>query len=619
VFVRGARARAAESAAIVVGAVLVLLFVLTACKTTEDQASRPEESAELARPESNAPLQPAPPVDPPIVAPPDSPREAKPVLRAEPNPGKREDPFAGVEEWVARGPAAEARLLSSMATSAVAFDAYDDSGAGDSVALAPETNLDRYDRFGETGFVAVRDRPLSTFSIDVDTASYSNLRRFLQEGTKPPAGAVRIEEMLNYFRYAIDEPTRALSDDRPIAVDAEIFDAPWDEDHRLVRVAVTGRRIADEALPARNLVLLIDVSGSMDGPDRLPWVKRGLIELVEHLRPEDRVAIVVYAGASGLVLEPTPGHRRSEILAALERLSAGGSTAGAEGIRLAYQVARRHFDPKGINRVVLATDGDFNVGTTSRAELVDLIEQERESGVFLSVLGFGRGNLNDAGMEELADHGNGNYAYVDSPAEARRVLVHEAGATLVTIARDVKIQTEFNPARVQAYRLIGYENRRLADRDFNDDRKDAGDVGAGHQVTALYEIVPTGAPFDSGVDALKYERPKDVPAAARSARDEASGEWLTVKLRYQPPQGGKSRKLERVLSGSPRSIEQASESARFCAAVALFGMLLQDSEYRGIGDYRLVQRLARSALGVDDRGERAEFVRLVALAEELRS
>lgn len=502
-----------------------------------------------------------------------------------------------------------------------------DDAFSDGVGAGEPTNLDRYDPWKETGFVSVRDRPLSTFAIDVDTASYSNVRRFLQEGEKPPRGAVRIEEMLNSFRYVLDPVKDATSDERPIAVSTELFAAPWEPDHRLVRVAITGRALPETELPPRNLVLLVDVSGSMQGPDRLPWVKRGLSELVEHLRPRDRVAIVVYAGAAGLVLEPTPGDRPGEILAALARLEAGGSTAGGEGIALAYQVARRHFDPKGINRVVLATDGDFNVGVTSRSELVDRIEKERESGVFLSVLGFGRGNLNDAGMEELADRGNGNYAYVDSPAEARRVLVHEAGSTLVTIARDVKIQVEFNPAQVQAYRLIGYENRRLAERDFNDDSKDAGEVGAGHHLTALYEIVPVGVPFDAGVDPLRYATPE--PRAERSdldgldssphARSGSDEEWMTVKLRHQPPQGGKSRlQVERV-TGPVREIESASENARFAAAVALFGMLLQESEHRGIGDFDLVRRLARGALGADPRGERSEFVRLVALAEELRS
>jgi len=564
---------------------LAALVLSAACSTTDDP--KPQPKAVTVR--SDAP-------------------------RSEPE-RRKDDPSQGVDEVVAPGEVSDLRM-SQASTSAVAFDAAPlASRASSSFPVSAETSHDRYDRFAETGFVAVRERPLSTFSIDVDTASYSNLRRFLQEGAKPPRGAVRIEEMLNYFRYANEVPDRTLSEERPIAVDTELFVSPWEPHHRLVRVAITGHPLPVEDLPARNLVLLVDVSGSMEGPDRLPWVKRGLVELVEHLRTQDRVAIVVYAGASGLVLEPTPGNRRDEILAALDRLSAGGSTAGAEGITLAYQVARRHFDPKGINRVVLATDGDFNVGVTSRAELVDLIERERESGIFLSVLGFGRGNLNDSGMEELADHGNGNYAYVDSPAEARRVLVHEAGATLVTIARDVKIQVEFNPAKVQAYRLIGYENRRLADRDFNDDEKDAGEVGAGHQLTALYEVVPTGVAFDAGVDPLKYE-PYGQPSVRAGAMTD---EWLTVKLRYQPPQGGKSRKLLHTVTGPARPIEQATESARWSAAVALFGMLLQESEYRGVGDYALIKRLARGALGIDERGERAEFVRLVSLAEELRS
>ncbi|MBK7950048.1 MAG: VWA domain-containing protein [Deltaproteobacteria bacterium] len=587
---------------------LLALAALTACRATHDPAGPGEGTSATVQSTPESPTLPA--------------QKA----------GTTADPFRGTEEVIVTG-SNEGSLLSPGSTAAVAFDAVAldavDSGIGGPLHArraapgygawpAEESNLDRYDAFSETGFVTVRDRPLSTFSIDVDTASYSNLRRFLQEGTKPPRGAVRIEEMLNYFRYPTDSPELETSEARPIAVETELFEAPWEPDHRLVRVAIAGRAMPAGELPPRNLVLLVDVSGSMEGPDRLPWVKRGLVELVEHLRARDRVAIVVYAGASGLVLEPTPGNRRDEILAALDRLSAGGSTAGAEGIQLAYHVARRHFDPKGINRVILATDGDFNVGVTSRSELVDLIEKERESGVFLSVLGFGRGNLNDAGMEELADHGNGNYAYVDSPAEARRVLVHEAGSTLVTIARDVKIQAEFNPARVQAYRLIGYENRRLADRDFNDDRKDAGEVGAGHQLTALYEIVPVGVPYESGVDPLKYGG----AAASRAAEETKVGrdeEWMTVKLRYQPPQGGRSRKLERAVRGTGRPIAEASESARFTAAVALFGMLLQESEHTGSGDFALVRRLAREALGADERGERAEFVRLVSLAEELRS
>ncbi|MEE8165408.1 MAG: von Willebrand factor type A domain-containing protein, partial [Myxococcota bacterium] len=452
------------------------------------------------------------------------------------------------------------------------------------------------------------DRPLSTFSIDVDTASYSNVRRFLLDGSIPPEGAVRIEELVNYFQY----PSETRARKHPFLLETEVFEAPWAKSHRLVRIAVHGREIPEDEIPPRNLVFLLDVSGSMQGADRLGLVKRGLTDLIQRLRPEDRVAIVVYAGASGLLLPSTPGDQRWRILDALNALTAGGSTHGAAGIRLAYDTARAHFDAQGINRVILATDGDFNVGVTSRSELVKLIEKERQSGVFLTVLGFGRGNLNDAGMEELADKGNGHYAYIDSIAEARKVLVHEAGGTLVTIAKDVKIQVEFNPMRVAAYRLIGYENRRLEDRDFNDDKKDAGEIGAGHDVTALYEIVPVGVDFDSGVDPLKYQKLIEPNASG-------SDDWLTVKLRYKVPQGSKSQLVSTVVDGSPHRLEETSESGRFTAAVALFGMLLRDSDFKGEGDFDLVRSLARGALGEDPRGERAEFVRLVALAKDLRS
>jgi Ca-activated chloride channel family protein len=471
-------------------------------------------------------------------------------------------------------------------------------------------NTERYDPISVSGFSRALETPLSTFSIDVDTASYSNLRRFLRDGTRPPRGAVRIEEMLNYFEYPSDE---RIDEDR-FSVASELFEAPWAPEHRLARIEIRGRDLPRDDVPARNLVFLIDVSGSMQGADRLELVKSGLTDLTGLLRPVDRVAIVVYAGASGLVLPPTPGDQRSRILEALDRLSAGGSTAGAAGIRLAYETATKHFDPNGINRVILATDGDFNVGTTSRSDLVDLIEEKRESGVFLTVLGVGRGNLNDAGMEALADHGNGNYAYLDSPAEARRVLVNQANSTLVTIAKDVKIQVEFNPALVEAYRLIGYENRRLADSDFNDDRKDAGEIGAGHQVTALYEIIPVGA-SDAGLvgstDPLKYRRPPIVDGHV------ASDEWLTLKLRYKAPSGSRSQLVTRTLTGMPHSFDGASESGRFSAAVALFGMLLRDSEFAGEGSLDMVESLAETALGRDDRGERAEFLQLVGLARSL--
>ncbi len=473
---------------------------------------------------------------------------------------------------------------------------------------APDWNTERYDFVEEQGFLTPAAHPLSTFSIDVDTASYSNVRRFLEAGQLPPKGAVRIEELVNYFRYDADAEPYA----EPFAVTTELTQAPWAEGHLLLRVGLRGLEIAERDLPPRNLVFLIDVSGSMDFPDKLPLLQRALRELAVRLRRDDHVALVVYAGAAGLVLPPTPGSDSGRILDALERLQAGGSTHGSQGIVLAYEVARRHFDPDAINRVILATDGDFNVGVTSRSELVRLIERERASGIFLSVLGVGRGNLNDAGMEELADHGNGNYAYLDGMAEARKVLVREAGGTLVTIAKDVKFQLEFNPGRVAAYRLIGYENRRLADRDFNDDRKDAGEIGAGHSVTAFYEIVPVGVAADTGdVDPLVYQRP------GRLAGEAAGEQWLTLKLRYKEPDEDASRLLTRVVAGPPRPFESASEDVRFGGAVALFGMLLQESAYAGDGDWTLARELARSALGDDPDADRAGFLDLVERARSL--
>ena len=475
-------------------------------------------------------------------------------------------------------------------------------------------NTERYDSILVQGFTRPVDAPLSTFSIDVDTASYANIRRFLRDRLQPPHGAIRIEVMVNYFRYT---PERNQGSE-PFSVEPEIFVAPWAPQHRLVRIGISGHEIAIDEVPPRNLVFLIDVSGSMQGPDRLDLVKYGLSELVRHLRPIDRVSIVVYAGASGLVLPPTAGSDSAVILESLDRLQAGGSTGGAAGIQLAYETATRHFDADGINRVILATDGDFNVGVTSRSEFVRLIEEKRETGVSLTVLGFGRGNLNDSGMEALADKGNGNYAYIDSKNEARKVLVEQANATLVTIAKDVKIQVEFNPARVAAYRLLGYENRKLEDRDFNDDRKDAGEIGAGHHVTALYEVVPVGTLMnpdlhEGSVDPLKYQ------AASGPRETSDSSEWLTVKLRYKEPTGSKSRLLTRTLSGAPHSFDGASENGRFSAAVALFGMLLRDSDFKGDGSFEMVQALGRNAMGRDDHGERAEFLQLVALARNLQN
>lgn len=492
--------------------------------------------------------------------------------------------------------------------------------ASDQACESPVFNTEQYDAIDEEGFLSPLRNPLSTFSIDVDTASYSNVRRILKGGMLPPSGAVRIEELLNYFSY--DYPK--AQGDLPVSLMSELSQAPWAPGHQLVMVGLKGVELQQEEIPPRNLTFLLDVSGSMQSPNKLALVVRALQGLVKTLRPEDHVAIVVYAGASGLVLPSTSGSERKTILEALDRLRAGGSTNGGEGIRLAYKVARKNFDAEGINRVILATDGDFNVGTTSRSRLRSLIEEERKSGIFLTILGVGTGNLKDATMEELAQHGNGNYAYLDTIAEARKVLIREGGGTLVTVAKDVKIQVEFNPARVAGYRLIGYENRRLQDRDFNDDRKDAGELGAGHSVTALYEVIPHGLEADTGrVDPLRYLRPK--AGEANQADDEVDDdeavttrdELLTIKLRYKLPNEDESRLITRHVSGEANTIEDASEDLRFAAAVAAFGMLLRESPYSGDANWDLVSALARDALGRDPHGDRAEFLYLLSEAREL--
>ncbi|MFD2785714.1 vWA domain-containing protein [Hymenobacter rubripertinctus] len=459
----------------------------------------------------------------------------------------------------------------------------------------------------ENGFHVAQKEPLSTFSIDVDAASYSNVRRFLQQGQLPPPDAVRVEEMLNYFQY--DYPQPAASAAEPFRVLTEQAQCPWNPAHQLVQVALQARKVPNAQLAPANLVFLIDVSGSMQGADRLGLVQQGLKLLVKELRPQDKVALVVYAGAAGTVLPPTAGTERATILRAIENLTAGGSTAGGAGLRLAYDVARQHFDQQGNNRVILCTDGDFNVGEQSDAAMERLVVQERESGVFLTVLGVGQGNYQDQKMELLADKGNGNYAYLDNLDEARRVLVQQFGGTLFTLAQDVKLQVEFNPARVREYRLVGYENRLLAAQDFNNDRKDAGELGSGHTVTALYEIVPVGAP--ATVDALKYQPTPATPAAL------ASAELLTVKVRYKEPRGQTSRLLTLPLTGLARPLAEASENLRFAAAVAQFGMLLRQSDYRGTATYWATAQLADGARRFDPDGYRAELVRLVKLAEGL--
>lgn len=471
-------------------------------------------------------------------------------------------------------------------------------------------NTEGYSHIDENPFLEVARAPLSTFSIDVDTASYSNTRRFLKGGQLPPKDAVRIEELINYFSYNYPQPVG----DAPFSVTTEISEAPWNPQHRLVHIGLQGKRIPMESMPPANLVFLLDVSGSMNEPNKLPLVKSAMKMLTEQLNARDHVAMVVYAGNSGLVLPSTSGDRKGEILAAIDRLEAGGSTNGGEGIQLAYKIAQENFIKSGTNRVILATDGDFNVGVTSEGDLVRLIEEKRQSGVFLSVLGFGTGNVKDSTMEKLADKGNGNYAYIDTLGEARKVLGEQIGGTLFTIAKDVKIQVEFNPKQVAAYRLIGYENRLLRDQDFNDDTKDAGEIGAGHTVTALYEVVPYGQKFENpGIDPLKYQQPVQPSEMANS------NELMTVKLRYKEPTQNQSKLLSVSLADAKGKLDNASENFKFASAVAAFGMLLRDSKYKADASYNKVIELARASTGADPQGYRSEFIQLVETARMLSS
>jgi len=468
-------------------------------------------------------------------------------------------------------------------------------------AYAAQTDNDYLDAVGN---------PLSTFSIDVDTAGYSNLRRFLQGGQRPPRDAVRIEELVNYFPYHYAAP----KDDRPVAASMEVASAPWNPAHRLVRIGLKGREIPESERPALNLVFLLDVSGSMDEPNKLPLVKESLRLLVEKLKPTDRVAIVVYAGASGLALPSTPGAKKQEILSALDALAAGGSTNGAMGIELAYDIAKAHFVEGGANRVVLCTDGDFNVGVTNQGDLTKLIEEKAGSGVFLTVLGFGMGNYKDDTLEKLADKGNGNYGYVDNAAEGKKLLADQLSGTLVTVAKDVKLQVEFNPARVKSYRLIGYENRLLKKEDFNNDKIDAGELGSGHTVTALYEVVPIGVESPSdvpAVDPLKYQSKKET----KIAKDNSSPELLTLKIRYKAPDGILSHKLEFPLVDSGAAFAAASQDFKFAASVAGFGMMLRESPHKGAVTYDSVLGWAEDGLGDDSGGYRHEFLDLVKLAK----
>jgi len=473
---------------------------------------------------------------------------------------------------------------------------------------ATDFNTEEYDNIVENQFVTALREPLSTFSIDVDRAAYSNVRRFIQNGTLPPAGAVRIEEMVNYFDYNYPQPNNG----EPFSINTEISGCPWNTEHKLVHIGLQGKDIATDNLVASNLVFLIDVSGSMDEPNKLPLVQSSLKMLADKLREEDNAAIVVYAGNAGLVLPSTKGSEKTKIKDAIDALSAGGSTAGGEGIQLAYKIAAENFKKNGNNRIILATDGDFNVGVTSDDELVNLIEEKRKSGIFLTVLGYGVGNYQDSKMQQLADKGNGNHAYIDNINEARKVLVNEFGATLFTIAKDVKLQVEFNPQKVQSYRLIGYENRVLQNEDFNNDKKDAGELGAGHTVTALYEIIPVGVKdeFTGKVDDLKYQNNTNL-------NESYTDELLTIKFRYKEPNSDVSKLIVHPVMDDNKSIESASDNFKFSAAVAEFGLLLRNSSFKENASFNQTIELAKQSKTDDEDGYRTEFLQLVKSASLL--
>ncbi|NEP88142.1 MAG: VWA domain-containing protein [Okeania sp. SIO2C2] len=517
--------------------------------------------------------------------------------------------FSQFREGATRGGGTRGRQKSAdmaLTQTAPSFSQFET----DSTVELESSNTEEYNLINDNPFKIVKNNPLSTFSIDVDTASYSNLRRFITEGRLPPKDAVRIEELINYFTYDYPQPEA----NQPFYITTEISDSPWNSQQKLVHIGIQGKDIVTENLPSSNLVFLLDVSGSMNTPNKLPLIKSAFQLLVDELTEKDTVSIVVYAGAAGVVLPPTKGSEKDKILAAINNLEAGGSTAGGEGIKLAYDLAKRFYQSSGNNRVILATDGDFNVGVSSDAELVRMIENYRDEGIFLTVLGFGTGNFKDAKMEQLANKGNGNYAYIDNLLEAKKVLVTEMGGTLLTIAKDVKIQVEFNPAKVQAYRLIGYENRLLRSQDFNDDTKDAGELGAGHSVTALYEIVPVGVESNvklPEVDELRYQD-NQVDQAAYN-----SDELMLVKLRYKEPKGTTSALIKQPVVDKGVSLYDASNDFKFAAAVAEYGMILRESEYKGDASLNEVLKLANESKGLDLEGYRGEFINMVENSQKL--
>lgn len=481
-----------------------------------------------------------------------------------------------------------------------AISLYGSKAVNGVVIINTVSENEDYAKIQENAFKNVRLAPLSTFSIDVDKAGYSNVRRMINNGQKIPQDAVKVEEMINYFSYNYAEPTG----DKPFSINTEIASSPWNSQTKLVRIGLKGKDITKGNVPASNLVFLLDVSGSMENPNKLPLLKESLRILVEQLREKDKVSIVVYAGAAGVVLESTSGINKEKILKAINLLNAGGSTAGGQGIELAYKIAKENFIKNGNNRIVLATDGDFNVGASSNQSMEDLIVEKRKEGIFLTVLGFGMGNYKDSKMEILADKGNGNHAYIDTMQEAKKVLGTEFFGTMYTIAKDVKIQVEFNPNKVQAYRLIGYENRLLNDEDFNDDKKDAGELGSGHTVTAFYEIIPVGVESDyiKSIDNLKY---------TKATNSNNSNELLTVKFRYKDPDGDVSKLLVNTVIDTNKSYNEASEDFKFSAAVALFGLQLRESNFINTKKSSDVIALAKAGKGVDEDGYRAEFIRLV--------
>ena len=541
--------------------------------------------------------------------------EAKPIYAPAPQEMQKFAPPQIVrdDEMKSTGTQAGSDELEDSRTGIISHEGLKDEGivappvsdaAKGRIDALGDFNTEGYGHAVDNAFQRVVQHPLSTFSIDVDQASYSNVRRFIMNGSLPPAGAVRIEEMVNYFDYAYAQPTGP----EPFAVQTELAASPWSPEHRLLHIGLQGRQVAAENLPAANLVFLIDVSGSMDEPNKLPLVKASMKLLTDQLRENDRVAIVVYAGSAGLVLPSTSGSTKKLIRQAIDKLEAGGSTAGGEGIELAYKTAQAHFIKGGNNRVILATDGDFNVGESSDDSVVSLIENKKKSGIFLSVLGYGMGNYQDNKMQQLADKGNGNHFYIDNFNEARKVLLKEFGSTLYTIAKDVKIQIEFNPQKVAGYRLIGYENRVLAAEDFNDDRKDAGELGAGHTATALYEIIPIGVKdnFTVKTDSLKYQ--------LHNAVSTISDEIATIRLRYKKPDSDNSSLIATFIYDKPAATEHTSENFRFSAAVAEFGMLLRNSPYKQEASVQQVLLLANGAAGKDPDGYRREFIQLVASA-----